>query len=446
MRRTSGHLKFLGLSWQAAIMSTLEGETREVQPQRAIRQRRRSEDHASTRAHERRIGQSESASHGTVSDHRRPVQNWNLVGFLANILLMPLRFLTGFNGNIDVQAAVDYFLADFVARSNKAQQNGNQNISSNSIERRDSNHDDSEQTKLVFSELPYREALAEASRNEKLLLVYLHSSQHPNTDEFCSRIITEPRVAELINEHLVAWGGCIEFAEAYRLSTLLNAATYPYVAILEPPSDPSSTNAKLVERIEGIAEMPMLYDKINNTVEKFGRVVAGRASQRMEAQERQRLRDEQDEALRLSLEEDRRREEERRHAEEEARRAEKEAREAERLAQEQAMRAEAKKAETIASKRASVPEEPSSGPLTTIRFQLPNGSKLNRRFPTDTTMQVLRNYVDCELHNMDIPIVNYSVSLNYPKKTFGPDDDLSKTLEDNGLVPQAVLYVQNLDA
>ncbi|GBG31591.1 FAS-associated factor 2 [Hondaea fermentalgiana] len=384
----------------------------------------------------------------SVSNSRRGPFRWNLFELLATLVLAPLRFLTGFNGNVDVQTAVDYFLAEFAKRCTARGAGASERPPV--AERRDASDETNEaeaerDARPAFVNLSYRDALAEASRSERLLLVYLHSRQHPDTDRFCSRVLTEPRVAELINERMVAWGGCVEFAEAYRLSVLLKTATFPYVAVLEPPSNPRDTNAKLVERIEGAAEFGVLYDKLSNTVDKFGTVVANRVAQRTEAEARQRLREEQDEALRQSLEADRRREEERRQKEEEERRVEEERRQKEEAAE----RAKADYEEAVASKLASLPPEPpaqSDGSTTTIRFQLPNGGRFNRRFTADTSMETLRNYVDCQLYEMDPSITNYSVSLNYPRKTFGPDDDLTATLQENGLVPQAVLYVQNLDA
>ena len=42
-------------------------------------------------------------------------------------------------------------------------------------------------------------------------------------------------------------------------------------------------------------------------------------------------------------------------------------------------------------------------------------------------------------------IENYNLSSSYPKCTFTVDDN-AKTLEEAGLHPQAVLFVQNLDS
>lgn len=45
--------------------------------------------------------------------------------------------------------------------------------------------------------------------------------------------------------------------------------------------------------------------------------------------------------------------------------------------------------------------------------------------------------------NNVVPIERFSLSSNYPKKTFEEED---LTLEDGGLTPMAVLMIQDLDA
>jgi hypothetical protein len=343
-----------------------------------------------------------------------------------DLMTAPLRFLTGFNGEVSGLSACDSFLDEYEKLCSVA-------ASSSGPE------EDESRGRVEFCRKTYRQALASAARQDKLLLVYLHSGQHPDCGVFFSDFL--PHVSTLVNDSMVAWGGSVEYTDAYRLSVLLNAATYPYLAVLEPPADARQANAKLVERIEGIdaanassnAESVRL--RLNAAVESHAAVVAERVAARYEANERQRLRREQDEALERTMAEDRRRDAERQAAAD-----------AERAAQE----ALADRAAALERKRAELlPEPPADAPrgsITTVRFQLGDGSRFQRRFPAEAKLRQLRDFVDVTLHDKECSIENYSVVLNFPKTTFGPDDGLDRSLAECGLVPQAVLFVQDMDA
>jgi len=391
--------------------SMLEAERSE---RGSVRRRRRSFDNSSTASPSR---------DGLQSDRpeQQRVGGWNILGVFASILLFPLRVLTGFNGDVDTQEAADLF----------------QNVVKK-VERQQAVEHPEEEPQLVeFLALPYRGALAEAARSEKLLLVYLHSTLHPDADRFSNRLLQLLTGATEARSCVMCWGGGVEYTDAHQLSEILRVHTYPYVALLEPPSNPRKGKAKLLARVEGMDDLDTLVPKLTEATEHFSAVLAERVAQRYEATERQRLREEQDEALRQAMEEDSRREEERRRKQQEETEAkeEKEANERARL-------------DAIETKRASLGPEPEAvkGETTTVRFQLPNGSQFKRRFHVNDTMQQLRNFVDVELHNRELAICNYAIAVNFPKISFGPDADHSKTLQENGLVPQVAVMVQDLDS
>ena len=83
---------------------------------------------------------------------------------------------------------------------------------------------------------------------------------------------------------------------------------------------------------------------------------------------------------------------------------------------------------SLKRKRESLGVEPPKGPdATKLRLQLPNGSKLDRRFLATASLQDVRNFVDVYLGDNEIPIESYSLSTNFPRKTF---EDHSQTLID----------------
>ena len=83
----------------------------------------------------------------------------------------------------------------------------------------------------------YRQAIDTARREYKMILVYLHSDRHPNTDEFC-RTLCDANLSQYIRDNFVLWGGSIHSEEAYQASSLLHATAFPFLAvILQQPSD-----------------------------------------------------------------------------------------------------------------------------------------------------------------------------------------------------------------
>jgi hypothetical protein len=368
---------------------------------------------------------------------------WSVLGAVGSVVLYPMRVLTGVNGDIDASAAAEVFARDF-ARCTPSRPAPGSTPSSSS--RPEEEEEEEGEDCVRFACSSYLEALQRASRSSKLLLVYLHSAMHPDAAPYCIEVLCAPHVARLVNRSMVAWGGCVEHAEAYQLSTLFNTATYPYVAVLEPPADPRQSVAKLVDCVEGASGgAAALLAALTRANDAHGSVVAERAAQRYETAERERLRREQDEALQAAMEEDSRREAERarRQLEQHNERAAVERVERERAAAEQA------RARALESKRAALGPEPEAakgGATTTVRFQLPCGARFQRVFRSSDTLGSLRDYVFVELADRGKPITNYAVALNFPKKTFGPEADLAQSLKDCDMVPQAVLFIQDLDS
>lgn len=92
----------------------------------------------------------------------------------------------------------------------------------------------------------------------------------------------------------------------------------------------------------------------------------------------------------------------------------------------------------------SLPEEPEENhpDVVTVQFRLPDGSQtIQRRFLKTDKIQLLYDYVhslgaDEEFDNLTS---NFTILQNFPKKIF---EDMSKTLEAEGLFPRCKLYIK----
>lgn len=299
-------------------------------------------------------------------------------------------------------------------------------------------------TRPNFVSQGFMDAL-QRSRNEfKLLFVYLHSPDHPDTPLFCERTLCSEALAAFVNENFVAWGGSIRASEGFKMSNSLKASRFPFCAVVM-----AATNQRiaLLQQVEGPKSPEEMLTILQKVLEESAPVlVAGR----LEAEERRtnmRLREEQDAAYQAALEADQARERQKR---EEQERLEREAAEAERKrkeeeeALERAAREAAEKEAALArmrqEKALSLGEEPEKGPnVTQVLVRFPNGERKERRFHSTSTIQSLYDYVD-SLGCLETE--NYSLVSNFPRVVYGPEK-LSSSLKEAGLHPQASLFVES---
>ncbi|KAF8379760.1 hypothetical protein HHK36_029209 [Tetracentron sinense] len=287
------------------------------------------------------------------------------------------------------------------------------------------------------------DALQRSRQSFKLLFVYLHSPDHPDTPLFCEGCLCSEAVAAFVNENFVSWGGSIRASEGFKMSNSLKASRFPFCAVVM-----AATNQRiaLLQQIEGPTSPEQMITLLQRVVEESAPVLI---AARLDAEERRNnthLREEQDAAYQAALEADQARERQRK---EEQERLEREASEAERKhkeeeeAQERAAREAAEKVAALARRREekamSLGTEPGKGPnVTQVLVRFPTGERKERRFLSSATIQSLYDYVDSlDCLNTD----KYSLVSNFPRVVYGPDKH-SLSLKEGGLHPQASLFVE----
>lgn len=78
----------------------------------------------------------------------------------------------------------------------------------------------------------FMDALQRSRHAYKLLFVYLHSPEHPDTPVFCQRTLCSEPFAAFVNENFVAWGGSIRASEGFKMSNSLKASRFPFCAVV----------------------------------------------------------------------------------------------------------------------------------------------------------------------------------------------------------------------
>ncbi|KAG2330335.1 hypothetical protein Bca52824_001515 [Brassica carinata] len=289
----------------------------------------------------------------------------------------------------------------------------------------------------------FMDALQRSRSEFKLLFVYLHSPDHPDTPAFCDRTLCNEGVVAFLNENFVTWGGSIRSSEGFKMSNSLKASRFPFSAVVMPAAN---QRIALLQQVEGPTTPEEMIAILQRVVEDSSTVLV---TARVEAEERRtnlRLREEQDAAYRAALEADQARE---RQRQEEQERIEREAAEAERKRKEEEEAREREEREAVEKDAARVRmrqekalalgDEPEKGPeVTQVLVRFPNGERKERRFESNTKIQTLYDYVD-SLGVLETE--EYSLITNFPRTVYGRDKE-SMSLKDAGLHPQASLFIE----
>jgi len=278
----------------------------------------------------------------------------------------------------------------------------------------------------------------EAIGNRSLVVIYLHSPLHHQAIDMCRRLIQPPMLEFLQQDHITAIGSSIHTSQGSQLAQQLGAACFPLLAMLQPGNS-TSAGFQLVFRAEGPALLKMTMSQLlpflQATYQRHQSVVAEHETRRALRQQESELRRQQDEEYLESLRSDQERE---RQRQEEREREEQKIREED----EKKQLEEQAEQERLAIAMSLLRPPPVAGGAR-IRFQLPNGKKLDRRFHDDETIASLKAFLILHFAEQNPAIRNIALSTNFPKRTF---DDDQKTLKESDLCPQSVLMVQDLDA
>ncbi|VEU34407.1 unnamed protein product [Pseudo-nitzschia multistriata] len=317
----------------------------------------------------------------------------------------------------------------------------------------------------LFSTKSYAEVQREAASSDALIMVYLYSPYHRSTDDVCRRLLCSPSMVRFLTENesrVKVIGSSTATSQGSMLSYSLSASSFPVLALLQADKSSNRSNnagsinpgpVKLVFKAEGPTLIRLtalqLMSLVTTTFQKHERKVLEEATRRYQREQEAELRRQQDEEYQETLRQDQERERQRNEARLEAEREE------ERKRQEEEQKI-AEETNRLDRARALVRDEPPKGTpgCARIRFRLPNGKQLDRRFEGDETIGSLKAFLilhfASESDKNGAVVKRVALSTNFPKRTYGAeggesDDDL-KILKECDLCPQAVLMVQDLDA
>lgn len=291
-----------------------------------------------------------------------------------------------------------------------------------------------------------QEACNKPAKDRKILAIYLHHDASVLTNVFCTQLLGFESVMQIFENNFVLWGWDLTFeSNLNRLqqSVAHNLGAVAAMSLRNMPSDRlpalvqimrirSSTDIFSV--VHGNVGVNELLSSLIEAVEVFTEHQRVEMREEQERAERELVKWEQDQAYRESLEADRAKEEAKRNKEQ----AEIEAR----------VRRESEHAEELRKKeehRSQVEKElPPEPPLDQgdkdiikIRFRLPQGKSMERRFHINSPVKILLDFLIVKGYPTD----EYKVIYHWPRRDMTTLDQ-QKTLKELDLCPQETVILE----
>uniref|UniRef100_A0A673JKX4 FAS-associated factor 2 n=1 Tax=Sinocyclocheilus rhinocerous TaxID=307959 RepID=A0A673JKX4_9TELE len=290
----------------------------------------------------------------------------------------------------------------------------------------------------VFYQGTYSQALNDAKRELRYLLVYLHGDDHQDTDEFCRTTLCSEEVLTFINTRMLFWACSTSKPEGYRVSQALRENTYPFLAMIML----KDRKMTVVGRLEGLIQPEDLINQLTFIMEANQTYLISERLEREERNQTQVLRQQQDEAYLASLRADQEKDRKKREEQELKRQEEEKAH--------QSILAEERRRRTLEEEKERKseclpPEPPLDDPDSVkIVFKLPNDTRVERRFLFSQSLTVIHDF----LFSLKETPEKFQIVTNFPRRVLPclPTEERPNppTLMEAGLSRSEVLFVQDL--
>ncbi|XP_078264682.1 FAS-associated factor 1 [Rhinoraja longicauda] len=290
-------------------------------------------------------------------------------------------------------------------------------------------------------EAAFQEAFYGKARDRKLLAIYLHHDDSVLTNVFCSQQLCAESIVSYLSQNFITWAWdvtreanrarflsmCTRHFGSVVAQTIRTHKTDQFPLLLIIMGKRSSN--EVLNVIQGNTTVDDLMMRLMNAMEIFAAQQQEDIRDEDEREARERVKREQDEAYRVSLEADR---------------AKSEAQEreiAEQVRQEQIRKEQEEEQEAIRlSLEQSLPPEPreeSSELVSKLRIRTPRGEFFERRFLASNRLQVVFDFVASK----GFPKDEYKLLSTFPRRDVSQFDP-TETLLEVKLYPQETLFLE----
>ncbi|KAJ3439555.1 fas-associated protein [Anaeramoeba flamelloides] len=287
-------------------------------------------------------------------------------------------------------------------------------------------YSDSIELPLISTE-GFAEVCLTGKEIKKPILIYLHSytKDQENVSHFMKSVLGKQGIINLINQNFIFWVGDIDALESIEeMKELLNLKEFPYLAVLS-----NNPSLEILEVIQGAIKT----DDLTNTLLKQLQLLPNKSFgifqndyKSVQKSETVIEREKQDLDFELSRQKDL---------------------EFFKL-QEQILQSQQElklqKELELDKIHEMIPDEPKNGEknVTVLKIRLKNGEKLQRKFYSNDKLSSVFHLVKWTIKSFQ----KFKLISSYPKKTFLEDENfVEKSLEELGLVPQALLDIEFVD-
>ncbi|EDQ85566.1 uncharacterized protein MONBRDRAFT_29043 [Monosiga brevicollis MX1] len=271
----------------------------------------------------------------------------------------------------------------------------------------------------------FQEASRQSRSDIKFLLIYLHAEQHQDVDAFARTILASDALRTLVEERCVMYAANLNSREGHAVAVQVRALAFPCLAVCLH----TDGALQLLHTQQGLADPDRVMGALLQTLDRYEPVLIAARADRMEVQQSQAIREEQDLAYQQSLLEDQRKSEERRLEQE---RAEQEAAEAAAAEAKQAQATQDRHAR-LAALKANFPAEPVKGDgVIKVAIQLPQ-RRVHRLFRTSDPTSLIYDFVDCQ---DELESSQFGLFTTQPKRRIANDQ---QTLAEQDLTRNVLL-------
>lgn len=291
---------------------------------------------------------------------------------------------------------------------------------------------------IDFYQGSYSQAVNEAKRELKFLVVYLHQNDNQDCIKFATETMTNPDLIEFLKNNTIFWGCSKNLPEGQKVYNALKAKRSPFLGVIVY----KSARMTLISKIEGPISAAELMLQLSQLIADNESELVIARHDKEERNQTQLIRKEQDQAYEESLKADR-----------EKAKLKKEAAEAKlnaKLLAKQQIEDEIKKENEIVNKRIALrkllletPEPEASDPQALkLLIKLPTGSRHQRIFRRTDQLSELYKFV----YSQEECPKNFEIAINFPHRVVECTETTSQSIQDGGINQSMLLFVNDLDA
>ena len=109
----------------------------------------------------------------------------------------------------------------------------------------------------------YRQAVASAMDQQKLLLIYLHSPMHQDCVEFMREVLNAGDFERFTRSRFVLWGADVSGADGHAMAGALRAERFPFLVVVVCRPD----GEEIVDRIQGNEGVGAVITRLERVIE-----------------------------------------------------------------------------------------------------------------------------------------------------------------------------------